>query len=153
MFDVGRICVKIAGRDAGKQCVIVEKYADGTVLIDGQTRRRKCNVRHVEPTSRTADLKSGATHDQVKDALEKLNIDMRDTKPKKAAARPVKQKAKKEAPVKEKKPAKKAEKVVETKAEPVAQETPAEAPKKAEESAPAQKAPAESVTSAEKKEE
>ena len=62
MFTVGRICVKIAGRDAGKQCVIVEAYDDGTVLVDGQTRRRKCNVRHLEPTERTVELKSGATH-------------------------------------------------------------------------------------------
>ena len=41
MIDVGRVCVKIAGRDAGKKAVVVEKIDSNFVLIDGQTRRRR----------------------------------------------------------------------------------------------------------------
>ncbi len=59
MFDIGRICVKIAGRDAGRTCVIIDVLEDGYVLVDGQTRRRKCNVRHLEPTKTTVELKKG----------------------------------------------------------------------------------------------
>jgi len=102
MFDIGQVCVKVAGRDAGQRCVIVQKLDDGMVLIDGQTRRRKCNIRHLEPTNDQVELKEGASGADVKKALGKLGIEMRETKPKKAADKPTKQKAKKEAPVKEK---------------------------------------------------
>ena len=38
MFQVGRLCIKIAGRDAGKKCVIVSVLDDVFVLIDGEWR-------------------------------------------------------------------------------------------------------------------
>ena len=41
MIEVGRLCVKIAGRDAGKKCVITELIDEKLVMIDGETRRRK----------------------------------------------------------------------------------------------------------------
>ena len=28
MFDIGRVCMKIAGRDAGKKCVIIDVVDD-----------------------------------------------------------------------------------------------------------------------------
>ena len=49
MIDIGRVCIKLAGRDAGKKCVIVGILDDKTVMIDGETRRRKCNILHLEP--------------------------------------------------------------------------------------------------------
>ncbi len=123
MFDVGRICVKLAGRDAGKKCVIVQKEDEQHVLIDGQTRRRKCNVRHLEPTQHTVDLKEGASHDEVKQVLEKASIQVRDTKPKQAGDKPVKRKRKKEQPTKKpKKQPKKEAKEQEAPAEKQAEE-------------------------------
>jgi large subunit ribosomal protein L14e len=124
MFDIGRVCIKIAGRDAGKTCVIVQKVEGGTVLIDGQTRRRNCNLKHLEPTDEVVELKAGASHDAVKKALEKLNVQVRDTKKKAATQRPKKVKAKSEPKAEE--PAKKAKKA--SKAAPKAEE-PVEAPK------------------------
>ena len=47
MIEIGRLCVKIAGRDAGKKCVVVDVVNDNTVLIDGETRRRNCNIKHL----------------------------------------------------------------------------------------------------------
>ncbi|HDJ97286.1 MAG TPA: 50S ribosomal protein L14e, partial [Thermofilum sp.] len=35
VFDVGRICVKTMGREAGKKCVIVDIIDDNFVLITG----------------------------------------------------------------------------------------------------------------------
>jgi len=129
MFNVGRLCTKIAGRDAGCKCVIVEELEDGMVLVDGQTRRRKCNVKHLEPSKETIDIKSGASHVDVKKAFAALNIEVIDTKAKNPAPKPVKVKVKKEV---EEKPAKKAkaEKKVEAKAkeaEPVVKEEVSEA--------------------------
>ena len=137
MFDIGRICIKIAGRDAGQKCVVVDTDGD-FVVIDGQTRRRKCNPKHLEATKETIDLKKGASHDEVKSAFQKLNIEIVDTKAKKATERPKKQKAKKVyAPKVEKKPTKAtAPKKEDAKLE----ESKAVAPK--EESKPAEKPPA-----------
>ena len=89
MFEVGRICVKIAGRDANEKCVVVEVIDKNYVMIDGATRRRKCNVDHLEPLNQKIDIKKGATHEEVKKAFEKLGFEVRDTKPKNVAAKPV----------------------------------------------------------------
>jgi large subunit ribosomal protein L14e len=104
MFNVGRVCVKIAGRDAGKTCIVVKKVDDVFVMIDGETRRRKCNTRHLEPLDQVLKLNDDASRDEVKVVFkEKLNIELRDTKPKKATERIKKQHKKKVKPVKEKK--------------------------------------------------
>lgn len=84
MFKVGTVCVKTAGRDAGKTCVVVEELGQGMVLVEGETRRRKVNVKHLEPVA-TTGLKKGASHDDVMEALGK---EPRKAKPKKAAAKP-----------------------------------------------------------------
>ncbi len=74
MLEVGRLCIKIAGRDAGQKAVVVEHIDDNYVLIDGQTRRRKCSITHLEPTSIILNLKKGATHKDVAAEFKKLNI-------------------------------------------------------------------------------
>jgi len=88
MNDIGRLCMKIAGRDSNKLCVIVEVLDENTVLIDGQTRRRKCNIKHLEPTSTLIEIKKGATHSDVKKAFESLKIEVHDTKAKTSEKRP-----------------------------------------------------------------
>jgi large subunit ribosomal protein L14e len=108
MFEVGIVCMKIAGRDAGKTCVIVESEKDGFVLIEGETRRRKCNTRHLEPLGKSVEIKAGASH---ADVMKALGLPARESKPRKPAARPKpkpkvkavpEKKGKKEAPKKAK---------------------------------------------------
>lgn len=106
LFEVGRLCVKIAGRDAGRTCVVVEELDNSYVVVDGATRRKKVNVLHLEPLADMVKLKAKASHDEVAKAFEKLGLSVWETKAKKAAARPKKQKAKKEASVIDKKAAK-----------------------------------------------
>lgn len=110
MFEVGRLAVKIAGRDAGKKCVVVEIIDDNNVLIDGETRRRKCNVEHLELLDKVLKIKKGASHDDIAKEFEKLGLKARVTKPKGKTERPRKVRKQKEKPVKEKKEAKKTEK-------------------------------------------
>jgi large subunit ribosomal protein L14e len=69
MIDIGRICVKLAGRDAGKKCVIIDVLDNKTVLIDGETRRRKCNIMHLAILDETVDLSKNASHEAVCKAL------------------------------------------------------------------------------------
>jgi large subunit ribosomal protein L14e len=88
MFEVGRLCIKTAGRDSGLKCVVVEVLDDQFVLVDGQTRRRKCNIKHLEPLKETIKVKKGASHKDVVSEFKKLKIEMKETKPKKASERP-----------------------------------------------------------------
>lgn len=81
MIDVGRLCVKISGRDAGRKCVVVDTLNANTVLIDGETRRRKCNLAHIEPLKDSVDLKKGASHEEVAKLFkEKLGIVLKEKK-------------------------------------------------------------------------
>jgi large subunit ribosomal protein L14e len=123
MFDIGRICVKIAGRDAGKSCVVIGKEGE-FVLIDGETRRRKCNPLHLEPTDQVIEIKDGASHNDVITAFSKLGLVARQTKPKKAVSRPKK--------VKEQ-PEKATSLKVEAKPKKTAEKKPKSKPAKAEE--------------------
>lgn len=78
MYDIGRVCLKLAGRDAGKICVIVDTK-DDRVVIDGQTRRRAVNAAHVEPLNQTVDIKKGAAHQEVVKALQSIDVDVVET--------------------------------------------------------------------------
>ncbi len=109
MMDVGRLCIKTAGRHAGNYCVIVDKVDDNFVLIDGNVPRKKCNIKHLEPLNTVLDIKKGASTDSVHAAMKKESIEVFTKKSKaKKAEKPVKQRKKKvKGPaVKEKKPKK-----------------------------------------------
>lgn len=82
MQDIGRICVKIAGRDAGKKCVIVDVIDNNYVLIDGATRRRKCNISHLEPTEKVLKIAKAAKHEEIVKVFEaeKLTVSKETTK-------------------------------------------------------------------------
>jgi large subunit ribosomal protein L14e len=79
MFEVGRICLKTAGREAGKYCVVVKKLEGGFVLVTGpkaltKVKRRKCNIDHIEPLLEKVDIKSDASDEEVMKALKDSNI-------------------------------------------------------------------------------
>ncbi len=97
IFDVGRVCVKIAGRDAGRKCVVVERVDSHFVVVDGNVRRKKVNVKHLEPLETTVELKGKAGHADVKVAFSKLGLPVWETKAKNAAPRPLHLKKKREA--------------------------------------------------------
>ncbi|MBI2573203.1 50S ribosomal protein L14e [Candidatus Woesearchaeota archaeon] len=112
LFEVGRVCMKIAGRDAGKHCVIVETVDDRFVVVDGQTRRRKVNILHLEPLGQTLSLGAKASHEQVVKAFSGLGITVGTSKPRATPARVLQQRkgtqksaAEEKAPIKEAKPA------------------------------------------------
>lgn len=69
MFKIGRVCLKIAGRDAGRLGVVIGKPENGYVLIDGEVRRKKVNVKHIQPIDKVIIVKEEAPHDDVIAAL------------------------------------------------------------------------------------
>jgi large subunit ribosomal protein L14e len=73
-MEVGRICVKIVGREAGKKCVVVDLVDKNFVLITGpktvsDIKRRRANINHLEPTREKIDINRGATDEEVTEAL------------------------------------------------------------------------------------
>lgn len=98
MIEVGRLCIKTAGRDARKKCVIIEIIDNNFVLIDGQTRRKRCNIKHLEPLEKVIKIKKKASHADVVKEFKKLKIEIKETK-----AKPKKERPKKVRNVKEKK--------------------------------------------------
>lgn len=107
MIEVGRIVVKLAGRDAGKKAVIVDILDEKFVLIDGETRRRKCNVLHLEPIEQVIEINKGASHEEVSKAFEKLGLKPWNTKPKDKKEKPKKLRLKRKKSKEDTKPKKK----------------------------------------------
>ena len=79
-MEVGQVGVKIAGRDAGQHCVIVDVLDGNFVLVDGNTRRRKCNIRHLEILDLTLDVKKNATHEEVTKAMKAAGLKVLEVK-------------------------------------------------------------------------
>ena len=105
-FTVGRVCKKIVGREAGKVCVIVSKSEGPFVLIDGDVKRRNCNMNHLEPLNSVVDLKENASTKDAISSLQNAGFEIREkkVKAKKAVSeKPVKQRKVKEKPKEEKK--------------------------------------------------
>ena len=102
MIEIGRLCVKIAGREAGRKCIIVDIIDDNYVLIDGQLRRKKCSISHLEPLDKKIEIKKNASHSEVIAEFKKLGIDIKETKKKEKKGKPKKIRGKKEAKVEEK---------------------------------------------------
>ena len=76
VYDIGRICVKTLGREAGHYCVIVDIIDKNYLLIDGlKVRRRRVNFNHIEPIADVLDLKKGASHEQVEAAIKKAKLE------------------------------------------------------------------------------
>ncbi|MCJ7614305.1 50S ribosomal protein L14e [Candidatus Bathyarchaeota archaeon] len=73
-MEIGRICIKVLGREAGKKCVIVDLVDQNFVLITGpkavsSIKRRRANISHLELTQEKVDINRGATDEEVTEAL------------------------------------------------------------------------------------
>ncbi|MEM4816646.1 MAG: 50S ribosomal protein L14e, partial [Desulfurococcaceae archaeon] len=69
-IEIGRICVKLAGREAGRKCVIVDIIDENFVLITGPkqltgVKRRRVNIKHIEPLNIVININRGASDEEV----------------------------------------------------------------------------------------
>jgi large subunit ribosomal protein L14e len=74
-IDVGRVCVKLLGRESGKKCIVVDIVDKNFVLITGPkqlngVKRRRVNVSHIEPTERKVNIKRGDSDEELMKALD-----------------------------------------------------------------------------------
>ena len=76
IYDIGRLCVKTMGREAGHYCIIVDIVDKNYLLIDGlKVKRRRVNYKHIEPLADTIEIKKGAKHEDVEVAVKKAKLD------------------------------------------------------------------------------
>src|SRR3989344_1270142 len=113
-LEIGRVCMKIAGREAGKYCTVVKKVNAAFVLVSGPRlltgiKRRKANIAHIEPLPYLIDIKEDATDEEVIDAFEKAGL-ITKLKLKKPSAAHLKSEKNKQPKAEEKKEAKKVKK-------------------------------------------
>ena len=74
-IEVGRICVKQAGREIGKKCIVIDVMDKSFVLVTGPKKvtgikRRRVNINHVMPLQDKVDVKRGASDEEVASCLE-----------------------------------------------------------------------------------
>ena len=71
MMDVGRVCVKRVGRDAGALVVILKVLDDNYVLVEGPTTKRtRCNKRHLIPTEKVLPVREDMPREEILKLLE-----------------------------------------------------------------------------------
>jgi large subunit ribosomal protein L14e len=73
-IEIGRICIKTSGREAGKKCVIAEVIDQNFVLITGpkaitSVKRRRANINHIKTTNEIIEIKKSATDEEITEAL------------------------------------------------------------------------------------
>ena len=69
-IEVGRVCVKMAGRETGRKCVIVDVMDKSFVVVTGPkkvsgVKRRRVNINHIAPTEETIQIGRGASDEEV----------------------------------------------------------------------------------------
>lgn len=131
--------MKIAGREAGKYCVVLKKMDNTFVMVTGPkqltgVKRRRCNVDHLEPTSHSLKIAAEAADEAVIKAYDAVGltkklslrlpspevmkaVEKRAKEIPKKVEKPKKEEKPKEKPKEEKKPEKKEEKKPEKKEE------------------------------------
>jgi len=70
MIEIGRLCFKTTGKEAGKKVVIVDIVDNKFVLIDGNVKRRKCNREHLFLLHEKIDIAKGASTQEIKRIFE-----------------------------------------------------------------------------------
>ncbi|RLG47889.1 MAG: 50S ribosomal protein L14e [Thermoproteota archaeon] len=79
LIEVGRVCIKTAGREAGKKCVVVKIIDKNFVEITGPkeltgVRRRRVNVKHLLPLPLKIDISEDAEDSEVLEALKSTDL-------------------------------------------------------------------------------
>ena len=69
-IDIGRICVKLSGREAGKRCVIIDVVDRNYVIVTGPpsltgVRRRRVNMNHIKPLDEIIDISRNASDEDI----------------------------------------------------------------------------------------
>ncbi|ESQ23385.1 MAG: 50S ribosomal protein L14e [Acidilobus sp.] len=78
-IEVGRLCYKVRGHEAGRKCVIVDIIDENMVLVTGPkqltgVKRRRVNIKHIAPLDRVISISKGASDEEVLKALQEAGL-------------------------------------------------------------------------------
>lgn len=78
-IEVGRLCYKVRGHEAGRKCVIVDIIDENMVLVTGPkqltgVKRRRVNIKHIAPLDRAISISKGASDEEVLKALQEAGL-------------------------------------------------------------------------------
>lgn len=73
-MDVGRICLKLKGREADKRCVVVDVIDRNYVMVTGPfdltgVKRRRVNMSHLKPLDEVIEIPRNASDQEIIDIL------------------------------------------------------------------------------------
>ena len=73
-MDVGRVCVKLTGREAGSRCVIVDVVDRNYVIVTGPpevtgVRRRRVNMSHLQALDEVVEISRNASDEEIAELL------------------------------------------------------------------------------------
>lgn len=79
ILEIGRICLKIAGRETGRYCVIVGKEEGDFVMVSGPkaitgVKRRRCNILHLEPLQHRFEIDSKTDDAKLEEIWKKSGL-------------------------------------------------------------------------------
>ena len=79
VIEIGRVCVKLMGREAGRKCVIVDIVDDNFVVVTGPksltgVKRRRANIRHLEVLDKKVEIERGASDEEVLKGIEAAGL-------------------------------------------------------------------------------
>jgi large subunit ribosomal protein L14e len=65
-MEVGQICIKTMGREAGRKVIVLSEIKEGKVLIDGlKVKRKQCNIMHLFPLKEKLKVNEKTTHEEI----------------------------------------------------------------------------------------
>ena len=77
-FEIGRVAVKVAGREVARKCVILGFVDKNFVLVTGAglsgVRRRSANLKHLVPVDKMVKIKENASDEDVVKALSSAGL-------------------------------------------------------------------------------
>ena len=65
-MDIGRVCLKIQGRESGNRCVVIDVVDRNYVVVTGpNVKRRRVNMNHITPLDETVSIPRNASDEEV----------------------------------------------------------------------------------------
>jgi len=80
LFDIGRCCVILRGRRAGKKAIVVDIIDENFVLVTGPkelngVKRRRMNIDHLLPLNVRVNISRGASDEDVLKAIREQKLE------------------------------------------------------------------------------
>lgn len=71
-MEIGQVCIKTKGREAGRKVIIISELKNGKVLIDGEKiKRKECNILHLFPLKQKLKVGKEIKHEELIKLLKK----------------------------------------------------------------------------------